>query len=151
VSAVKLIQASEADASAIEALVRQAYTVHAAQIGRKPLPMTVDYAEAVKVHRFDLAYVEGRLAGLVETVPQGDTLLIVNLAVLPDLRGRGLGSRLLAFAEDLAAASSLRGARLYTNRHFTDNLRFYAARGYRVEREEAMNGGVAVHMIKLAD
>jgi hypothetical protein len=38
--------------------------------------------------------------------------------------------------------------RLYTNQRFEKNIRLYAALGYRIDREEALNGGIAVHMSK---
>jgi ribosomal protein S18 acetylase RimI-like enzyme len=110
--------------------------------------MRIDYLEAVRRHRFDLLFVGPSLAGLIETVPEGDRLLIENVAVRPSFQGRGLGSRLLRLAEDLAASSGLTGCRLYTNKLFSENLRLYASRGYEVEREEALNGGIAVYMSK---
>jgi hypothetical protein len=44
-------------------------------VGREPMPMTADYAEAVRKHRFDLLYVEGKLAALIETIPKPITCL----------------------------------------------------------------------------
>ncbi len=146
--AVRLRVAGEADAGAIRALTREAYAKWVARTGREPLPMRIDYAEAVQKHRFDLLYVGDRLAALIETVPAGDYLLIENVAVLPAWQGSGFGIRLLKLAEELAVASGLLGTRLYTNKLFTENLRLYASLGYRVEREETLNGGVAVHMVK---
>lgn len=140
--------ADAADAEAIGALTREAYGKWVKVIGREPLPMTVDYSQAVRTHRFDLLHADGALAALIETTPQDDELLIVNVAVRPAFQGRGFGVRLLKLAEDLAAASGLKGTRLYTNKLFAENLRLYAALGYQVEREEALNGGVAVHMSK---
>ena len=110
--------------------------------------MTVDYSEAVTRHRFDLLFVDGSLAGLIETTPEGDYLLIENVAVHPALQGRGFGVRLLTLAEELAASAGLAGTRLYTNEIFTANHRLYASLGYRVEREEPITGGIAVHMVK---
>ncbi|HUB14107.1 MAG TPA: GNAT family N-acetyltransferase, partial [Acetobacteraceae bacterium] len=55
---------------------------------------------------------------------------------------------LMAHAEGLAAASGLREMRLYTNKLFAENLQFYARLGYRVDREEALMGGIVVHMSK---
>lgn len=89
-----------------------------------------------------------RLVALIETVPQGDHLLIVNVAVPPDFQRRGFGVRLLGLAEDLAASSGLAGTHLYTNKLFAENLRLYVSLGYRVDREEAINGGMVVHMTK---
>jgi GNAT superfamily N-acetyltransferase len=143
--------ARESDADAIRNLTREAYSKWVAVIGREPLPMKVDYADAIKTHRFDLLFVDSRLAALIETVPEGDLLLIVNVAVAPGSQGRGYGKRLLQYAEDLAASTGCKGTRLYTNKLFGANLRLYAALGYQVEREEQLNGGVAVHMTKIFD
>jgi len=146
--AVDLRIAREQDAEAIRGLTRQAYAKWVAVTGREPLPMRVDYTEAVKKHRFDLLYDGGVLAALIETVPDGDHLLIENVAVAPAAQGRGFGKRLLKHAQELAASSGLQGTRLYTNKLFVANLRLYEALGYRIDREEEMNGGIAVHMSK---
>jgi ribosomal protein S18 acetylase RimI-like enzyme len=145
---VSLRVAREGDAEAIRALTREAYAKWVDLTGREPLPMRVDYSDAVRKHRFDLLYVGGCLAALIETVPEGDCLLIENVAVRPAFQGRGFGTRLLKMAEELAASLALAGVRLYTNKLFVQNIRLYEALGYRMEREEELNGGVAVHMIK---
>jgi len=145
---VSLRVAREEDADAIAALTREAYAKWIDLTGREPLPMRVNYSDAVRRHRFDLLYVGSRLAALIETVIEDDCLLIENVAVLPVFQGRGFGTRLLKLADELAASSELAGLRLYTNKLFVENIRLYEALGYRVEREEELNGGVAVHLIK---
>ncbi len=52
--AVTLRLADPSDADAIRTLTREAYAKWVPVTGREPLPMRVDYAEAVKTHRFDL-------------------------------------------------------------------------------------------------
>jgi ribosomal protein S18 acetylase RimI-like enzyme len=148
VEAVTLRTARDADADAISTLTRQAYAKWVAVTGSEPLPMRVDYAAAITKHRFDLLFADGRLAALIETVREGDFLLIENVAVAPAFQGRRFGRQLMAHAEELAASQGLRGTRLYTNKLFSANLRFYQALGYQVDREEELNGGVAVHMSK---
>lgn len=143
-----LRRAEPADAEAIGALTREAYAKWVPLIGRQPLPMTIDYAEALKAHRFDLLHVGEDLAALIETVADEDQLLVVNVAVRPACQGRGLGVRLMALAEQIAADAGLSGVRLYTNQRFAANIALYASLGYRIDREEALNGGVAVHMSK---
>jgi ribosomal protein S18 acetylase RimI-like enzyme len=145
---VTLRTAVAQDAASILALTREAYTKWIAVTGREPLPMRADYAQAIAEHRFDLLYANGNLAALIETVPDGDYLLIDSVAVAPRAQGRGFGKRLLQHAEELAASQGLKGTRLYTNKLFSANLRLYQALGYRVDREEELNGGVAVHMSK---
>jgi ribosomal protein S18 acetylase RimI-like enzyme len=146
--ALTLRTALEQDADAIRTLTRQAYAKWVGVTGREPLPMRVDYAQAIAKHRFDLLYDGDVLVALIETVPDGDYLLIENVAVAPDAQGRGFGKRLMKHAEELAASSGLKGTRLYTNKLFSANLRLYEALGYRVDREEELNGGIAVHMSK---
>ncbi len=112
------------------------------------MPMTADYAEAVRKHRFDLLYVEGKLAALIETIPKADHLLIENVAVLPPFQGRGLGRKLMAHAEKVAASFGLGEIKLYTNKLFAENVQLYGSLGYRVDREEEFKGGFVVHMSK---
>lgn len=71
-------------------------------IGREPAPMTANYEVAVQQHRFDLLLKDGALVALIETVDEGDRLLIENVAVASGLQGQGLGQMLLAHAEHLA-------------------------------------------------
>jgi ribosomal protein S18 acetylase RimI-like enzyme len=145
---VTLRVAEAADAAAIGALTREAYAKWVPVAGREPMPMTVDYAEAVKVHRFDLLEAGGELAALIETVREGDELMIVNVAVRPGFQKRGFGVRVMRLAEQLAAQAGLRGTRLYTNRLFVENIRFYERLGYRLEGEEDVGVGVRVHMAR---
>ena len=63
-----------ADADAISALTRKAYSPWIALTGREPLPMQVDYREAIQVHDFALVEHGGELLGLIETVPEADAL-----------------------------------------------------------------------------
>jgi ribosomal protein S18 acetylase RimI-like enzyme len=136
------------DAHAIRTLTRAAYAPWVALIGREPLPMTADYDAAVAEHRFDLAYREGELVGLIETRAAADHLLVVNVAVAPACQSAGLGRRLLAHAEALARERGLTTLRLYTNARFERNIAIYQRIGYVIEREETSERGVIVHMVK---
>jgi ribosomal protein S18 acetylase RimI-like enzyme len=145
---LSLRPATAGDADAIRSLTRDAYAKWVAVIGREPKPMTADYSEAVRNHRIDLLHVNGRLAALIEMIPKADHLLIENVAVSPAFQGRGLGRKLMAHAEQVAASLGQSVVRLYTNKRFAENLRLYRKLGYALDREEELNGGVAVHMSK---
>lgn len=144
----ELRRAVALDAPAIRALTREAYAKWVPLIGREPKPMTADYAEAVRRHRIDLLYLDGVLAALIETIAEADHLLIENVAVSPAFQGRGLGRKLMAHAEQIAASSGFGEIRLYTNKLFTQNIELYRKLGYRIDREEMLTIGVAVHMSK---
>jgi GNAT superfamily N-acetyltransferase len=146
--AIELRRAQATDAAAIRDLTRDAYAKWVPVIGREPRPMMADYDAAVLKHRFDLLYVDGFLSALIETVDEADQLLIENVAVAPSYQGRGLGRRLLAHAEELAASLGYGRIRLYTNKRFAENVRLYGRIGYRVDREEAVGEATVVHMSK---
>jgi ribosomal protein S18 acetylase RimI-like enzyme len=134
------------DAPAIRALTREAYAKWVPLIGREPLPMLADYAEAAQQHRIDLLHLAGKLAALIEMIPQTGHLLIENVAVAPALQRRGLGGKLLAHAEEVAASLGYGEIRLYTNEHFAGNVQLYRRLGYRIDRKEEFRGSTRVHM-----
>jgi ribosomal protein S18 acetylase RimI-like enzyme len=141
-------RAAAADAAAVRALTRQAYAKWVAVIGREPKPMGADYHHAVEKHRVDLAYCEGELAGLIEMIPEADHLLVENVAVAPAFQKRGIGRRLMAHAEEVARKLDYTEVRLYTNKLFDENVELYVRLGYRIDREELTERGVAVYMSK---
>jgi ribosomal protein S18 acetylase RimI-like enzyme len=145
---VELRQAKATDAAAIRELTRQAYAKWVPLIGREPKPMTADYEAAIAGHRFDLMYIDGTLAALIETIREADHLLVENVAVSPPFQGRGLGRRLMAHAETLARELGFDTIRLYTNQRFAENIGLYHRLGYEVDREEVLPVGTVVHMCK---
>jgi GNAT superfamily N-acetyltransferase len=136
------------DEEAIRALTRAAYAKWVLVIGREPKPMTADYAKALRENRFDLLFIDGMLAALVETIAEDDCLLIENLAVGPAWQGRGFGRRLMAQAERVAAELGFSKTRLYTNAMFIENVEYYEGLGYRIDSEEAFSDGFVTHMSK---
>jgi ribosomal protein S18 acetylase RimI-like enzyme len=145
----ELRRATLADAAAIRALTRAAYARWVAISGREPKPMVADYDAAVRAHRFDLLHQDGELVALIETVDEGDVLLVENVAVAPAHQGHGLGSRLLTLADEIARSEGKRRIRLYTNKLWAENIALYQKLGYGVDREEQRAPGlVRVHMSK---
>jgi ribosomal protein S18 acetylase RimI-like enzyme len=103
---LSLRRAVPADAAAIRALTRAAYSKWVALIGREPTPMTADYNRAVAEHIIDLWEKDGDLYALIEMLPAAPShLLILNIAVRPDQQGKGLGNKLLEHAERLATVT----------------------------------------------
>lgn len=143
-------QAAPKDADAARALTRSAYGRWVPVIGREPLPMTADYEQAMIDHRFDLWHHRDTLVGLIETEAHEDHLYIVNIAVTPELQGRGLGlgERMITHAEDLAREAGFGVVRLRTNQKMDANIRLYRRLGFVVESIEPINDGFAVYMAK---
>ncbi|SDA91477.1 GNAT family N-acetyltransferase [Mesorhizobium qingshengii] len=145
---IRLRPAEPGDVAPITDVVCMAYAKWIPIIGRKPRPMTVDYEKAVQEHDFDLAHLDSRLIGLIETILHDDHLWIENIAVRPEDQGRGVGQELLRHAEKKALSAGLREIRLLTNAAFETNLNLYGKIGYVTDRREPFMGGITVYMRK---
>ena len=141
-------RATAADAAAVRALTREAYAKWVPVVGREPKPMTADFDAAIHDHRVDLLCEGERVVALIETIAEADALLIENVAVSSTCQGRGLGRRLIAHAERLAAAMGYGEIRLYANARFVENVAFYQRLGYTITREEPFLGGRVTHLSK---
>jgi len=135
-------RAGPADVAAVERVVREAYEVYVADIGRPPAPMTADYGALVRAGEVWVAREDGGVAGVLVIRAEGRALLLENVAVAPDRQGRGIGRALIDFAEEQARDLGLDEVTLYTNERMTGNLRLYPRLGY-VETGRRVEDGYA--------
>ena len=141
--------ATPGDASAITALVAAAYGPYEPLIGRTPMPMLVDYAEAIAHHPvWVLDAGDGTLAGVIELIEREDHLWVDNVAIDPAWQGRGLGRRLLRHAEAEARRLGLDSMGLLTNERYLSNIAMYERYGYRETHREPHLGTDLVHFRK---
>jgi len=122
--------ARQADLPAIEAIITGAYTPFVRRIGREPAPMRADYAALIQAGTVHVLETDDQVLALIVLIREPEALLLENVAVAPAAQGTGLGSRLLAFAEQAAVQAGYRSIRLYTNAAMTENVALYARRGY---------------------
>jgi ribosomal protein S18 acetylase RimI-like enzyme len=122
--------ATDADVPAIGQIVEQAYRRYIPRIGKPPAPMLYDYAEQVSAGVVWVMEQGSAIAGIIVLVSRPDFLFLDNIAIAPARQGKGLGRRLLAFAEAEALRRGYREIRLATHQTMTENQRLYAAIGY---------------------
>jgi ribosomal protein S18 acetylase RimI-like enzyme len=120
------------DCAAVEAIVAAAYSVYIGRIGKAPGPMLDDYAGLIASGAVSvLEDPDGMIAALIVLLAKPDHLLLDNIAVHPDRQGRGLGRRLIAFAESEAIRLGYTELRLYTHERMTENIALYTRLGFR--------------------
>ncbi len=127
---VSLRPAVGEDAAVAASLVRAAYQRYVSRIGRLPAPMEADYGTLARSGRMWIAEDDDGVVGLIVLEDADDHLLLDNVAVSPAAQGRGVGGRLLAFAEDEATRRGYDRVCLHTNVAMTENLRYYRRKGY---------------------
>ena len=119
-----------ADAARIKEIAAAAYARYVPRIGRPPAPMMADYDAQISRGDVWVAVRAGRIVGFVVLLRRADHLLLENVAADPAAQGTGVGARLLAFAEEQAAAAGLAEIRLYTHVTMTENQAYYPRHGY---------------------
>jgi ribosomal protein S18 acetylase RimI-like enzyme len=141
-------RATTPDVAAVAAIAAAAYSPYLASIGVRPGPLDVDYADAVERRDVRVAELDGAPVGILVLVVHADHLTLENVAVDPRAQGRGIGSALLALAEDEARSRDLPEVRLYTHRLMAANLALYGRRGYVETHRETQHGLDRVFLTK---
>jgi len=136
------------DAPAIAAVVEAAYGHYVERMGRRPAPMNEDYDEVVREHDVRVLVDGERVVGVLVLIPEGEGLLLDNVALHPDYQGRGWGRRLLALAEAEARRGGASFIWLYTNEKMTEDIALYTSLGYREIERKTVQGYRRVHMRK---
>ena len=127
---IRIRQAQPEDRDAIVACVQAAYQGYIEDIGQKPAPMLDDYGSLIRAEAVTVAMDGDEVAGLIVMWARPDHWYVDNVAVWPDRQGSGIGSILLARAEDVARSAGFDQVKLYTNEAMTANSTYYQHRGY---------------------
>jgi len=143
--------AERTDYAVVTACVKAAYAPYIERIGREPAPMTADYADLIARGAVSVLLEGGELRGVLVLKQEEARLWIENVAVHPGHQHRGIGRRLLAYAEQRARVAHVLEVRLYTHELMVENISLYRRLGYQeVERREE-EGFRRVFMRKFID
>ncbi len=129
---VAIRPAKPADRHSIVECVDAAYSKYVGRLGGvRPAPMRADYIALIAEGSVYVAAYDGDICGVLVLKPADRHLLIENVAVHPNDQGRGLGQKLMRFAEQWASEAGLKEVWLYTNELMTENIAFYGWLGYK--------------------
>jgi ribosomal protein S18 acetylase RimI-like enzyme len=123
--------ASADDRHAVEEIVTLAYVHYVERIGKPPGPMLDDYGALIGAGAVHVLDEDDRtIAAIIVLLAKPDHLLLDNIAVRPNRQGRGLGRRLIDFAESEARRLGHSELRLYTHVTMIENIALYTRLGF---------------------
>ncbi|MFE4859560.1 GNAT family N-acetyltransferase [Streptomyces sp. NPDC056670] len=135
------------DVPRVKEVTDAAYHHYIERIGVVPAPMEADHAADVAVGR---VFVAGDpVVGVLVLVAEPDHLFLDSISVHPDVRGTGLGGRLLRFVDEHARALGLPEVRLYTNAMMWENQKIYPRYGYELVERRVQGPYDRLHYRKL--
>lgn len=133
--------ARPADAARVVALQRACYRGEAELYGDPNLPplteTVADLRAAMETHRVLVLRSGEDIVGAVRGYRDGATCRVGRLCVRENLRGLGLGARLLSALE--ASFPDVERFELFTGHRSVANLRFYRRAGYTESRRERLS------------
>ncbi|HEX6445924.1 MAG TPA: GNAT family N-acetyltransferase, partial [Streptosporangiales bacterium] len=150
----RVLRLGPSDAGEVLTLQRAAYVTEAqlhGDLGIPPLLQTHDELREELADPRCLAWgtrESGRLVAAVRVhLVDTATAELRRLVVAPDRQGQGLGSALLAAAEN-RLPHSVTNVRLFTGEHSAANLRLYARKGYAQTHRTPAGAYELVHLAK---
>ena len=136
----------------IEKLIVSTYTKYISRMnGVTPGPMRDNYYEVLESHGIYILEDGSGLAALLVLINEDDHLLLDNIAVRPDLHGRGIGRDLFEFADEQAIERGYKELRLYTAEAMWENIALYENTGWIEYDRFVQNGYPRVFMRKTAN
>ena len=139
--------ATAREAPAIADLVERAYGPWVPIVGLRPAPMDADYAALIAEGDVFVAG-DSEVAGVLVLRPDGDALMVENVAVDPARQGDGIGRALLDFASEQASQRAVDELRLYTHERMTSNIELYKRLGWEEYDRLEQHGFARVFMRK---
>jgi predicted GNAT family N-acyltransferase len=112
------------------------------EVLRKPIGLTLDRARlAGESSDFLIVMeIEGQVKGCVILTPaSGNTLKLRQMAVAAELQGKGYGSRILSWAENLGRQHQFQSIEMHARKYAVP---FYEKAGYRAFGEEFTEVGI---------
>jgi GNAT superfamily N-acetyltransferase len=142
-------KAVKQDIPQIEELIKATYSKYVPRMnGVTPGPMRDNYHEVLDEHGIYLLHDGTGLAALLVLINEEDHLLFDNIAVRPDLHGRGIGKDLFEFANEEAKRRGYSEMRLYTAEAMWENIALYTKTGWIEYDRFVQNGYPRVFMKK---
>ena len=117
------------DADALSKCLDAAYAPYAERIDDLPA-VSADCAKEIAEHQVWVAETATDIVGGLVLMPEDGFLLLANVAVHPDQKGRGLGRALMEHAEAEAKNQRYRELRLSTHVKMPENLCLYTHLGW---------------------
>lgn len=133
------------DSAGLKACMEAAYAVYQARMGGEKLPpVNVDYTSEIENYPTWVVESRGIIIGGLVMVFEREYARIANIAIDPGFQGKGIGGKLMQYAESKAIEKEISELRLGTHVLLGENIDWYRYLGW----QETGRDGTRVLMKK---
>lgn len=119
------------DSENLKQCMESAYSIYQHRMGGARLPpMDADYLSEIKNYPVWVCVSEGNILGGLIMLFENNRATIANIAVLPELQGRGIGGELMRFAQSKAREKGYSELHLATHVLLDENISLYRHLGW---------------------
>lgn len=129
-------------------MVFESYAPYIPLIGKIPPTVFEDFGAHISQGNLWFHTHLGEPTAMLVLTPHADHILLQSMCVLPLHQGKGIGRRLLSFADIQAKSMGYNLIKLYTNSLMKRNQRIYKRWGYQEKFRSEYDWGWRVHMEK---
>lgn len=122
--------ADESDYKTIVEIITKSFEKYIKILKKKPSSLTTDYLPLIKNNQMYVLVNADTVIGTVVLKMENRDMWISNMAVASCFQKRGMGGKLLLFAEEMAKKQNLKNVCLYTNSRITELLEYYKKQGF---------------------
>jgi GNAT superfamily N-acetyltransferase len=131
-------EAVAGDAIRLKACMESAYAAYQDRLGGARLPpMDVDYSSEIKNYPCWVVESAGEILGGLIMTFAADRAQIANIAIVPQVQGKGIGGKLMKFAESEAGKRGFSELHLTTHAMLIENISLYRHLGWKQSGKEA--------------
>ncbi|NKB64943.1 MAG: GNAT family N-acetyltransferase [Gammaproteobacteria bacterium] len=127
---MQIVRALVGDAVGIQHCVTAAYEHYIQRMGKAPGPILDDYPFRIKHNEVYVVKENEGVVAVLVLILDPDCFLLDNIAVHPSEQGKGLGKKIMMFAEHRALEAGYLAVDLYTHEVMTENFAMYKKWGY---------------------
>ncbi|WP_335872756.1 GNAT family N-acetyltransferase [Bacillus sp. 2205SS5-2] len=126
------------DAKNLKTCMEEAYAIYVSRLeGQRLPPMDIDYVTEIEMYPVWVVEYEEQIVGGLILQFEDAYAKLANIAIRPDFQGKGLGERLMTFAENEAIKRGYKEMKLATHEKLSENVLYYQRLGWEeTERDE---------------
>lgn len=136
------------DMGSVMDCIKKSFEPYISILRQIPNALNADLKKIIDSQNLFVATIDDKIVGTIEIIINHESINLEKLSVLPYFRGKGIGKKLISYAEFLAKENRIKKIKLFTNERLIDNIRYFKKNGFSETDKKVENGFKRVYFEK---